>query len=529
MTEPSNSPRPATPNTDESRARGSSWTALVDAAVVGTGRAPPPPVPPVLATLSGPATELGPAEVGPAANGTAPEDAGALAAAGLLHAAAAASRARRAGLQPADAADVAPPPPAPADGRPEVSAAATRRLSDLLAADRTDLVLEWLRMLAPTGCRPPDALVPVLLAAAGGSRDLRAAVTPLVGPLAGWLAAANPEWAWIAALGSAGQADPAAWPTSSHRERRALLESLRRTDPAAARDLVVSTWETDTARDRTAFIVALGTGLGPDDEEVLERALADNRAEVRLAAAGLLARLPGSRFSGRAADRAAAAVLVRRSLTGRKLVATAPDEATPDMLADCIDPSLPRATGRRSWLLRQIVAAAPAAWWPAHTGLAPPELLALAAGTEWATALEFGWTDGAIRDADPAWLTALLARRADRAVFQALPVADREDWLRRHPDSPLFAALDLVPGPWSAGLSEVVCARLRSLATIDPRQSPETRRLLRLAALRLEPDAAPRLVPDLVHSRLLDSWAEMLTTLSIRAAMYRELNQERRR
>ncbi len=279
-----------------------------------------------------------------------------------------------------------------------------RRLSDLLATDRTDLVLEWLRMLSPTGCRPPDALVPTLLTAAGISRDLRDAFTGLVGPLAGWLATANPEWAWIAALGPGGQPDPAAWPTSSHRERRALLESLRRTDPAAGRELVLSTWDTDTGRDRTAFIVALGTGLQPADEELLDRGLADKRGEVRAAAAGLLARLPGSRFSARATGRAAAAVTVlpttgQRSITGRKLVAVAPDEATPDLLADCIDPSPPRATGRRSWLLRQIVAAAPSAWWLGHTGLAPSELLALAAGTEWATALEFGWTDGAIRDA----------------------------------------------------------------------------------------------------------------------------------
>ena len=85
-----------------------------------------------------------------------------------------------------------------------------------------------------------------------------------------------------------------------------------------------------------------------------------------------------------------------------------------------------------------------------------------------------------------------------------------------------------MPAPWSAGLSDVVCARLTGLAAIDPRQSPETRRLLRVAALRLAPDAAPQLDPELVHSRLLDSWAEMLTTLSVRAAMYRELNQERR-
>ena len=527
MSEPTKSPGSAMRDTDEPRASGKHWTALVDAAVVGTGRAALPPAPAVLATL------VTAAEDHPDAHDAAPEDAGARAAVGLLSAAAAASRARRAGQQAASARAAAAPQPAPADARPEVGGAAMRHLSDLLATDRTDLVLEWLRMLSPTGCRPPDALVPTLLTAAGISRDLRDAVTGLVGPLAGWLAAANPEWAWIAALGPGGHPDPAAWPTSGHRERRALLESLRRTDPVAGRALVLSTWDTDTGRDRAAFIVALGTGLQPADEELLDRGLADKRGEVRVAAAGLLARLPGSRFSARAVGRAAAAVTVlpatgQRTITGRKLVAVAPDEATPDLLADCIDPSPPRATGRRSWLLRQIVAAAPSAWWPGHTGLAPSELLTLAAGTEWATALELGWTDGAIRDADVAWLTALLDRRADRAVFQALPAADREDWLRWHPDSPLFAALDLVPAPWSAGLSEVVCARLTSLAAIDPRQSPETRRLLRVAALRLAPDAAPQLDPELVHSRLLDSWAEMLTTLSIRAAMYRELNQELR-
>jgi len=534
-------------DTDEPRAvNGNNWTALVDVAVVGAGRAAVPPAPPPLAPLVGRAAAARPvaSDAGPDDAGA--QDAGAHDAASLLTVAAAVSRARRAGYQPADARDAVAPEPASADARPEVSGAATQRLNGLLAADRTELVLEWLRMLSPTGRRPPDALIPTLLTAAGISRDLRDAVTGLVGPLAGWLAAANPEWAWVAALGPAGQPDPAAWPTSSHRERRALLESLRRADPAAGRELVRSTWATDTARDRSAFIVALGTGLGPGDEELLERGLADKRGEVRLVAAGLLARLPGSRFSARATGRAAAAVTVlpttvlpatvlpatvlpttgRRPITGRTLVAVPPDEATPEMLADGIEPSPPRATGRRSWLLRQIVAAAPAAWWPGYTGLAPSELLALAAGTEWATALELGWADGAIRDADPAWLTALLDRRTDRAVFQALPAADREDWLRRHPDSPLFAALDLVPAPWSAGLSEVVCARLTSLAAIDPRQSPETRRLLRLAAMRLAPDAAPRLDPELVHSRLLDSWAEMLSTLSIRAAMRRELEEE---
>ena len=266
----------------------------MDAAVVGTGRAALPPVPPVLAALVGPAAEARPAD-----GDAAPEDAGKHAAASLLSAAGAASRARRAGQQPADASDAAAPQPAPADPRPDVSGAAMRRLSDLLATDRTDLVLEWLRMLSPTGCRPPDALVPTLLTAAGVSRDLRDAVTELVGPLAGWLAAANPEWAWITVLGPGGQPDPAAWPTSSHRERRALLEWLRRSDPAAGRELVLSTWDTDTARDRTAFVVTLGTGLG-----------AGRRGTARPGPGGQARRGAGR---GRGTARAAAGIKVLRA------------------------------------------------------------------------------------------------------------------------------------------------------------------------------------------------------------------------
>jgi hypothetical protein len=223
-------------------------------------------------------------------------------------------------------------------------------------------------------------------------------------------------------------------------------------------------------------------------------------------------------------------VTVQRSVSGRKLVARTPAEATPDMTADCIDPGAPRGTGRRAWLLRQVVGAAPAAWWHLHTGLTPRELLTLAAGTEWADAVTFGWTDAAVRDGDPAWIGALLERpRAgtERDLFGALRAADRAEWLRRHPDSPLFGAIDLVPAPWSAAMSEVVRGRLAALARLDPRRAPEARRLLRLAGLRLEPPAAPQLDPAQVHPRLLDSWAEMLSTLSIRAAMHRELMEDR--
>jgi hypothetical protein len=486
----------------------SRWSGLVDAAVVGAARGSAPEAAPLLAALAASAQD----------DSTR-----------LLHAAAAESRARRAGYLPADASELAAPEPSEPDRRRSVGALAARRLRELLAAERADLVLEWLMLLACTGRRPPDAQVPALLTAATASREFRDVLVPVLGPLAGWMAAVNPEWAWVAATGPTDRPDTAVWPTGSHRERRELLGLLRCTDPAAARELVLSTWPGDSARDRAAFVAAMATGLGRNDESLLDRALADKRGEVRQAAARLLARLPDSKFSLRAVSRAMTAMVVQRGITGTRLVVSVPDEATAEMIADCIEPDPPRATGRRGWMLRQIVAAAPAAWWPQHTGLAPRELLALAARTEWRTALELGWTDAAIRDGNPAWIKALLRRtdlEADRALFQALNPADRDSWLVGHPDSPLFGALDLVPAPWSAALSEVVRTRIAVIAGTDPGQVPEARKLLRLAAARLEPPSQPQVDPAQVHPRLQDSWADLLTTLSIRSAMRRELAEE---
>ncbi|HEX9520012.1 MAG TPA: hypothetical protein VF940_28030, partial [Streptosporangiaceae bacterium] len=123
-----------------------SWTGLVDAAVMGTGRA---------AQLPGAALEAIVLDAG--------DDQ-----ARLLHSAAVVSRARRAGYRPPEVGQLTAPVPAEDDHRPEVCPAAERRLADLLGAGDHDLIAEWLRCLAALdrAKRPPDALVPALLTAA---------------------------------------------------------------------------------------------------------------------------------------------------------------------------------------------------------------------------------------------------------------------------------------------------------------------------------------------------------------------------
>ncbi len=492
------------------------WPELVDAAVLGTGRTEPPR--PKAGVLAGAGLES----------------------AGLLDLAAIASRARRAGYLAPAAAELTAPPPAPPDDRPQVTARAANRLAHLIETDELDLVIEWVRLLSASGRQPPPALLPTLLTIATSSGRARAAITPALGPLAAWLAAANPPWRWVAA--AIAEPDPAAWTTAwtteTHAVRRDLLGRLRRTDRAAARDLVLSTWAGDSARDRAAFLAVLAGSLGPDDEPLLDRALADRSAEVKRTAADLLARLPGSAFAQRAAARAAAAV----QITGRReLTVTPPADATSEMLADGIDPSPPKGTGKQAWLLRQVVAAAPAASWPAEPGA----LLERAASNEWAAALIGGWTDAAVRDRHRPWIEALLAWTVPLAakgeaaarstrLLAALSEADLAGWLAANPQSPLFGAVELVAAPWPPALSAAVRAKI--IALTRPGPPPEnparTNKLLRLAATRLEPPALPEDLPGPDPSQLspglASAWAAMTATLSVRAAMRRELAEEPR-
>ncbi|KOV93489.1 hypothetical protein ADK65_32715 [Streptomyces sp. NRRL B-1140] len=288
------------------------WEGLVTTALLGTDRRTPP--------------------------GTAP---GPAASTALLDAAAAETVRRRAGLRPARAAER--PQPAPPDTRPPLPPAAARRLALLLAdrpgpsgggrrgtaPDLTELLPQWLAVANARGFAPPPQLLPALLDAARGRTDLRPAALEFAGPRALWLARLNPDWRFaLRSTPGGGTALPhpedgdrvrQLWQEGLFAERVALLSALRSREPAAARDLLATTWATERAEDRLMFLDSLRAGLGPDDEPFLEQALADRSRNVRATAAELLSALPGSALAGRMAVRAHACVAIDHVRTPRPL------------------------------------------------------------------------------------------------------------------------------------------------------------------------------------------------------------------
>ncbi|MDA0185818.1 DUF5691 domain-containing protein, partial [Solirubrobacter phytolaccae] len=201
-----------------------------------------------------------------------------------------------------------------------------------------ELVEEWLGLAGRAGVRPPPELAPALLDYAEARPERHTSVLEAVGPLALWLAAREPRWAYAL------PADDGVWKAGTPDERHALLVRRRREDPAAARELLASTWAEETWEDREAFLGELELGLTDADEPLLEAALDDRRKPVRDVAAELLARLPGSAF----AARAAAAVRPLLRVEAGELVVTLPDA---------------QGRGRRSERLTAMIAAAPLATW----------------------------------------------------------------------------------------------------------------------------------------------------------------------
>ncbi|MGW5129747.1 DUF5691 domain-containing protein [Streptomyces sp. NPDC004135] len=531
------------------------WEGLVTTALLGTDRRTPP--------------------------GTAP---GQDAPVALLDAAAVETVRRRAGLRPARAAQR--PRPAPTDGRPPLPAAAARRLAMLLAdrpgasaggrrgtaPDLMELLPQWLAAANARGFAPPPQVLPALLDAARGRTDLRPAALEFAGPRALWLARLNPDWRFALRSAPGGGAAPPAvadddrtrqvWQEGLFAERVALLSALRSGEPAAARELLATTWATERAEDRLMFLDSLRTGLGPDDEPFLEQALSDRSRNVRATAAELLSALPGSALAARMAVRAAACVAIDHTRGSGAagtaptptIVVEAPHECDPDMERDGVVPKAPAGRGERSWWFGQLVEAAPLGTWSRRLGgRTPREIVALPVADDWQGELHAAWCRAAVRQGDAEWSRALLGEPsapeaggpgavslAERAkLLGTLGAAERAEWvagfIAAHGLSEAFQLLGVCAVPWAPPLGRAVVDAL-NIARDAGSYPWSFSGVMGLAERCLDPSESGRLdallaVPDEPEDASPGAggyWAEafqrLVTTLRLRAAMIEELD-----
>lgn len=340
----------------------------------------------------------------------------------LLHAAALTALHERAGRLPSKFSE-ALPEAAPAETLPRCNARVAARLQVLLQGEYADLFPELLAGLAQNGQRVPEELLPALLEHCKNKDALAEHLPTVIGARGLWLAGQNAEWDY--ALGASG--DVNWWETGTLAQRKAVLQRVRRVDPAQARALLLQTWEQDSAKEVTEFFPILKDGLSAEDEPLLEKGLDRPWTIARQAAANLLASLPNSAFVGRMWERAQPGVTFKRNWRGKlSIEVTVPTERTAAMQRDGIGKSSTGpALSEPAWWLQQIISAVPPERWEMVAGATVDELLQATHKHEYQTLLLSGWQQAAIRTRNAVWLErflpSALKQGAPDALFELLP------------------------------------------------------------------------------------------------------------
>ncbi len=484
------------------------WDALLQAALVGSGR--PWQLPPALA--GDPVGDMLHAAYGLAA----PDAPGQ-----LLRLAGALAVCRRAGWQ-APLVTAVVPDAAEAETRTVADARWSQLLAQALAQGPLRLQMQVLHALDHSGLCLPPALLPQVLQLGRRSVEARTSILPVIGARGRWLGRHNPEWAY--AQGVQEQQDvQVQWELGSLEQRCAVLRAQRVSDPGAARARLVADWGHLPAKERLALLNTLAVGLSSEDEEFLQTQLKDRAQDVRAEAADLLAALPNSAYAQRMAARLAPLLLQHLQ---------APEQAGVDWKEDVLEPVRPKheSLGERAWWLFQLARRSSLAWWSAHTGKTPSELVATAAKGDWNEALLRGWCHAALRQRDAPWCAALLRSVPARynlttALLAALPPEQREDFHFEQLDSsaqlPAVLAVCLAGCPLHAHLGAALSLRLASLLRQHIEQGALNtdyglRQQLPELACVLHPSALP-LWDDLPHHA--SATASLSECLSLTAAV----------
>ncbi|MEU4390270.1 DUF5691 domain-containing protein [Kribbella sp. NPDC023855] len=461
------------------------WDGLVSSALLGTERRPPhfEELPPQLQEQLGEG--------------------------GLLDAAALATLYKRAGRKPLEG--LTPIPAAQGDDRPLPRPAAIRRLAAMLTGFQTAALGEWLRVADSKGWGVPPEHLPALADYARGRAEYRPLVVRAAGRRASWLADLNPDWRFLHAAVVEGNDR---WTHGNPTQRRSWLRARRQSDPAGALEALREVWPTEAAPSRLDFLNLLADNLSIGDEEFLEHALDDRAKDVRRAAAGLLARIPGSQYGQRMAQRVWSHLTVSQGVIAVDL----PTRLTKAMERDGIDPEPQEGIGKRAWWFRQLAAAAP---------LSTYEVSYLQLDVEGCSpeVLQVAWAQAAVREGSAEWARALLQANAKTGnrVAELLRVLPSEEWvpaiemLRNRVD--LTDLVGGLPVPWPATLATSILDQLAKVGT--------ARNWARLASI------AARAVPAEVLDHPItreptgeeDTWRRRLVeTLIFRREMYEELS-----
>ena len=208
----------------------------------------------------------------------------------ILKASALLSKMKRAGYQPIKNTTVVAAP-ASAENQAICNKKSVRYLMLILSGNYKEALPEFLSVLAETGKRLPEEVLPDVLEMGKKKQEQWNLLRKIIGERGEWLVRQNPDWQYIIF-----NTDIEKWETGTKPERLALLRHWRTAEPQKAVEMLEATWKFENINDKLDFLKILNINLSISDEAFLEKSLDAKRKEERKLAAKLLSKLPESQL-----------------------------------------------------------------------------------------------------------------------------------------------------------------------------------------------------------------------------------------
>jgi hypothetical protein len=360
---------------------------------------------------------------------------------------------------------------APPEERPYSALQATGELLSLLDDEVYSLVRLWLEYCIAAGQLARPETLPALLDAAMRRPELRDMVNRVAGNRGQWLMRLNPAWR----IDTAKEDDTTVWQTGKPDARRALLTQIRETDTPRALSLLQSTWATESAADKVAFLNILVAQASNADLPWLE-SLQEKGQKVIAAITNLLKHIPESKIVTAYQDvlRQAFALRTSKALLGmlnKTSVAVTETVAIPAaVFATGIEKlSSDKRITDQQYILIQLAIRVPPAFWQMQLQQPDARAVIMLMQKEQETALYLpALASAAVAFRDLTWVRALLDHSdedlIDSAIvmlLRALPVAERMAYAARFFSRQPQGIIEMLleeDAPWDITLAKTIIA-----------------------------------------------------------------------
>lgn len=355
--------------------------------------------------------------------------------------------------------------------KPYSSVQTSGELQSLVDDELYTLVRLWLEYCQTAGQLARPEILPALLDLAIRRPELRARITAVAGNRGQWLMRLNPAWR----IGTPTEDDATVWQTGKPEARRALLARTRQTDVPGGLALLQSTWATESAADKVAFLNILQAQASDADLPWLE-SLQEKGQKVTAAVTSVLKHIPGSKIVTAYQNvlrevfvfrtgKALLGILNKTSVEVQEAVAIPTEIFTTGIEKLSSDK---RITDQQ-YILIQLVMAVPPVFWQTQLPHADARTVITLLQKEQHTALYLpALADAASTFRDLAWVRALLDHGDEALIdsaivllLKALPVAERMTYAARFLPRQPQAIIELLleqDEPWDIALARAIIA-----------------------------------------------------------------------